>query len=102
MKHRITSYNVCYTKLLRYDRNLKEIIEVKVPARAKYSSHTFHQYTIQIENRDELQQYLKGKGIPTMIYYPKALHLQDAYSFLGYKQGDFPVSEKLTQRNNFV
>jgi len=80
-----------------YDRNLKEIIEVKVPVRAKYSSHTFHQYTIQIENRDELQQYLKGKGIPTMIYYPKALHLQDAYSFLGYKQGDFPVSEKLTQ-----
>lgn len=80
-----------------YDQKLKEISEVKLPARAKYSTHTFHQYTIQTEKRDELQQYLKEKGIPTMIYYPKALHLQDAYRFLGYQSGDFQVSEKLTQ-----
>lgn len=80
-----------------YDQQLKGISGIKLPARVKYSTHTFHQYTIQTEKREKLQQYLKEKGIPTMIYYPKALHLQDAYRYLGYQSGDFPVSEKLTQ-----
>ncbi len=80
-----------------YDENLKGIGDVKIPTRVSYSSHSFHQYTIQTNKRDELQQYLKGKGIPTAIYYPKPLHLQEAYAFLGYKEGNFPVSEKLAQ-----
>jgi dTDP-4-amino-4,6-dideoxygalactose transaminase len=42
-----------------------------------------------------LQQFLKEKGIPSMVYYPGVIHLQKAYQFLGYKKGDFPVSENL-------
>ena len=82
-----------------YDQKLYEIPELLIPARVSYSSHTFHQYTIQVpEKRDELQLFLQAKGIPSMIYYPVPLHLQEAYQYLGYKKGDFPVSEKLSEQ----
>jgi UDP-2-acetamido-2-deoxy-ribo-hexuluronate aminotransferase len=50
------------------------------------------------EQRDELQSRLKDAGIPTAIYYPKSLHLQTAFSSLGYESGDFPVSEDTANR----
>jgi UDP-2-acetamido-2-deoxy-ribo-hexuluronate aminotransferase len=80
-----------------YDEHLNEIEGVNIPARATYSTHTFHQYTITTEKRNELQKFLTEKGIPTMVYYPGAIHLQEAYQFLGYKKGDFPNSEKLAE-----
>ena len=80
-----------------YDEHLKDLSGVKIPLRAEFSTHTFHQYTIQAEGRDELKMYLDEKGIPSMVYYPKALHLQDAYKSLGCKLGDFPIAERLTQ-----
>jgi len=82
-----------------YDQKLSEIPELIIPARVSYSSHTFHQYTIQVpKKRDDLQKFLAEKGIPSMIYYPKPLHLQEAYQYLGYRKGDFPVSEKLSEQ----
>ncbi|WP_340111722.1 DegT/DnrJ/EryC1/StrS family aminotransferase [Maribellus mangrovi] len=80
-----------------YDAHLKGIGDLKIPARVNYSTHTFHQYTVQTEKRDELQEFLKSKDIPSVVYYPKSLHLQEAYQHLGYREGDFPVSEKLSQ-----
>jgi UDP-2-acetamido-2-deoxy-ribo-hexuluronate aminotransferase len=80
-----------------YDEHLKSIAEIRLPERVNYSTHTFHQYTIQTSRRNELQQFLKEKGVPSMVYYPGVIHLQEAYQFLGYKKGDFPVSEHLTQ-----
>lgn len=82
-----------------YDRELSGIGGLIVPARVPYSSHTFHQYTIRVpEKRDELQRFLSAKEIPSMIYYPVPLHLQEAYKFLGHRPGDFPVAEKLSQQ----
>lgn len=82
-----------------YDQELSGIQDIILPARAEYSSHSFHQYTIQVPGkRDELQKYLQSKGIPGMIYYPLPLHLQEAYQFLNYKTGDFPVAEKLSEQ----
>jgi dTDP-4-amino-4,6-dideoxygalactose transaminase len=78
-----------------YDEHLRGIEGLQIPTRAGYSTHTFHQYTIKTERRDELQKYLDEKGVPSMIYYPGAIHLQEAYRFLGYKKGDFPHAEKL-------
>jgi UDP-2-acetamido-2-deoxy-ribo-hexuluronate aminotransferase len=78
-----------------YDEHLNGIDALQIPARASYSSHTFHQYTVRTEKRNELQKYLGEKGIPSMVYYPGAIHLQEAYQYLGYKKGDFPISEKL-------
>lgn len=81
-----------------YDKNLGAIPGLKIPQRVDYSTHTFHQYTVRTKKRDELQEYLKSKGIPSMIYYPEVLHLQKAYRFLGYKKGDFPMSEQLVKQ----
>ena len=80
-----------------YDENLKNVKGLELPARVSYSTHSFHQYTIKTEKRNELQAFLKQKGIPSMIYYPGAHHLQEAYLYLGYKKGDFPVSEQLAE-----
>jgi UDP-2-acetamido-2-deoxy-ribo-hexuluronate aminotransferase len=82
-----------------YDLELADIQEIAIPERVAYSTHTFHQYTIKVPGkRDELQKFLYSKGIPSMIYYPMPLHLQEAYQYLGYKKGDFPVSEELSQQ----
>jgi UDP-2-acetamido-2-deoxy-ribo-hexuluronate aminotransferase len=79
-----------------YDNGLAGIDQVKVPARAPWSTHVFHQYTLRVaEGRDALKEALQQAGIPSMIYYPVPLHLQPAYQQFGYKAGDFPVSERL-------
>ena len=80
-----------------YDEHLEEIEDLQIPERVEYSTHTFHQYTIKTDKRDELQQFLKSKNVPSMVYYPGVIHLQEAYRFLGYKKGDFPVSEQLVK-----
>jgi dTDP-4-amino-4,6-dideoxygalactose transaminase len=51
---------------------------------------------IRAENRDELQNFLKENGVGTGLHYPIPLHITQAYTHLGYKNGDFPVAEKLT------
>ena len=56
--------------------------------------HTYHQYVIRVREREELQAFLREKGIPTAVYYPVGLHLQKCLAYLGYKEGDFPVTEK--------
>jgi dTDP-4-amino-4,6-dideoxygalactose transaminase len=66
------------------------------PYAEKYTSHSFNYYTIKIQNgsRSEIQKFLAENGIPSEIYYPQSLHLQEAYNYLNYKKGDFPVAEK--------
>ena len=56
--------------------------------------HTYHQYVIRAKNRNRLQAFLKEKGIGTSVFYPLSLHEQECFSYLGYKRGDFPVSER--------
>jgi dTDP-4-amino-4,6-dideoxygalactose transaminase len=60
--------------------------------------HTYNIFTIQCDDRDELKEFLAERGIATAIYYDRALHLQPCFSYLKYKEGDFPVAELLTQR----
>jgi dTDP-4-amino-4,6-dideoxygalactose transaminase len=57
-------------------------------------THVYHQYTIRVARRDELQQFLDKRGIGTMIYYPLPLHRQGLYLDLGYAEGSLPVSEQ--------
>jgi dTDP-4-amino-4,6-dideoxygalactose transaminase len=80
-----------YTKLL--NERLSDI--VKTPVERDYNYHVFHQYTIRVEKRDELQAFLKENGVASMIYYPVPLHLQPVFKYLGYKEGDFPVAEQI-------
>lgn len=83
----------------KYDESLSQLVGLVVPTRATYSTHVFNQYTCRIEagKRDQLKMYLQDKGIPTMIYYPVPVHLQEAYQVYGYKIGDFPVAERLCE-----
>lgn len=79
-----------------YTEKLTGIVKTPFIPEGYYSS--WAQYTIQLENREQrdgLQSYLKENGIPTMVYYPNPMHKQTAYKDLGYKEGDFPVTEKL-------
>jgi dTDP-4-amino-4,6-dideoxygalactose transaminase len=79
-----------YTELLNKELGDRVITPVEVENRY----HVYHQYTIRVKDRDQLQQFLKDNGVATMIYYPKPLHLQPVFSDLGYKEGDLPESEK--------
>jgi dTDP-4-amino-4,6-dideoxygalactose transaminase len=56
--------------------------------------HVYHQYVIRAEKRDRLKEFLQEKNVATAIYYPLPLHLQKCFSYLGYKEGDFPVAEE--------
>ncbi|MCC2662058.1 MAG: DegT/DnrJ/EryC1/StrS aminotransferase, partial [Arthrobacter sp.] len=57
------------------------------------NDHIFHQYTVQVPRRDELQTWLKARGIGHAVYYPLALHLQPCFAHLGYQPGSLPVAE---------
>ncbi|MBT1690207.1 DegT/DnrJ/EryC1/StrS family aminotransferase [Dawidia soli] len=82
-----------------YDRVLARVPQVTIPWRAPYSTHVYHQYTLQIGEgkRDALKQHLEQQGIPTMIYYPVPLHLQKAYRQADAGPGTFAITEKLSQ-----
>lgn len=80
-----------------YDHAFANHPGVSIPVREKASTHVFHQYTLVLNGKDRnaMKEFLASKGIPAMIYYPVPLHLQKAYTDPRYKQGDFPVTEKL-------
>jgi dTDP-4-amino-4,6-dideoxygalactose transaminase len=81
-----------------YDRELSDVRGINVPVRAANSTHIFHQYTLRVEGgeRNRLRECLENEGIPSMIYYPVALHMQKAYAHLRYRTDDFPITSRLT------
>jgi len=81
----------------RYSNLLGDFVQCpEVPGDRTY---VFHQYVIKTKARDGLREYLTNEGVGTAIYYPIPLHLQKCFSFLGYKNGDFPVAEKLSRES---
>ncbi len=97
LKH-LDEYAVARNKAANYyDKALANHPKLKIPARAKNSTHVFHQYTLQLNgvDRTKLREQLTERGIPAMIYYPIPLHEQNAFKSDRFKKGDFPVTEKL-------
>ena len=80
----------------RYGRLLKD--SVSVPCVPQHSVSAWAQYSVQSDDRQAVMDRLKNAGIPTAIYYPKPLHLQKAFAYLGYEKGSMPVSEKAADR----
>ena len=80
-----------------YDQAFGNNNKLLIPGRQEHSTHVFHQYTLRVvgADRDQLREGLAERGIPAMIYYPVPLHQQKAYLDPRYKDGDFPVAEKL-------
>jgi dTDP-4-amino-4,6-dideoxygalactose transaminase len=84
-------YDQLFLDALLVGANVKE--GIVLPYSDLRAGHVFHQYVIRAPRRDELRQYLADRQIGSEIYYPLPLHLQTSLAGLGYKRGDFPVSE---------
>ena len=82
----------------KYDAAFRNQPGLTLPHRSRFSSHIFHQYTLKLnpDDRDRMRDYLAGKNIPSMVYYPVPLHRQEAYSYLGYEYNSFSVTEELS------
>ncbi len=79
----------------KYNQQLKNFI--KTPIENPWNKSCYHLYIIRTNKRNELKDYLTTQQIGTEIHYPIPLHLQEAYKFLNYQKGDFPISEKFSQ-----
>jgi dTDP-4-amino-4,6-dideoxygalactose transaminase len=81
-----------------YTELLSDIPGVTVIKEAEFAQSVYHIYVILVDDRDGLQSYLAEKGVTTGLHYPLPLHLQKAYAPMGFKKGDFPVSERIAER----
>jgi len=81
----------------RYNALLADLnhTELVLPGCEKGNYHIYHQYTLRHARRDALQAFLKKHEVDSKVFYPLPMHLQEAYAYLGHKQGDFPVSERV-------
>jgi dTDP-4-amino-4,6-dideoxygalactose transaminase len=77
-----------------YNQAFANIDGLETPYVEPNNESIFNQYTVRAQRRDELQSYLKEKGIGSSIYYPLPLHLQPCFAYLGYKEGTCPESER--------
>ena len=83
----------------QYDVALSATEGILTPVKSEFSTHVYHQYTIQVKDgyRDALQSFLKEKGIPSMVYYPLPLQSQEAYQKIMHAGGTLDVSERLSK-----
>ena len=79
----------------RYDEAFADMAPlIRVPYRDPRVHHVFHLYMLRVQQRDELLKYLNDRGVEAKVHYPVPVHLQPAAAHLGYKAGDFPVTEE--------
>jgi dTDP-4-amino-4,6-dideoxygalactose transaminase len=76
-----------------YKRELQDTPLI-LPQEKPWARHVYHLFVVRSKKRDKLQEYLKTKGVSTLIHYPTPIHLQEVYKHLGYKRGDFPHAEQ--------
>jgi dTDP-4-amino-4,6-dideoxygalactose transaminase len=81
-----------------YTELLQDVPGITLPVEAGFAESVYHLYVILADNRDGLQKFLAEKGVATGLHYPLPLHLQKAYTHLGYEKGDFPVAESAAER----
>jgi dTDP-4-amino-4,6-dideoxygalactose transaminase len=77
-----------------YREALSGLEEIGLPFESPDAGHVYHQFTVRVARRDEVQDALRTSGVETFVYYPVPLHLQTMYAHLGYKIGDLPMAEK--------
>ncbi|MEA2030389.1 MAG: DegT/DnrJ/EryC1/StrS family aminotransferase [candidate division Zixibacteria bacterium] len=94
LKH-LDQWNEARIRIAGWYDELLEKAPVVLPQSNSENRCVYHVYVIETEQRDELQKYLKNNQIPTIIHYPVPTHLQEAFGYLDYQKGDFPVTEKL-------
>jgi dTDP-4-amino-4,6-dideoxygalactose transaminase len=82
---------------LHYDQLLTDTAEIITPFEAPHNRHVYHIYAVRVQERNQILQALADKGISCAIHYPIPVHLQEAYRFLGYDEGSFPVAERCAE-----
>ena len=82
----------------RYSSVLSEASGLQTPTIAEENTSVYAQYTILCEHRENIQQQLKEQAIPSVSYYSVPLHLQPVFKDLGYKAGDFPITERIANQ----
>ena len=82
----------------KYNKAFSKSNKIVTPKTAEGNVHTYHQYTLSVSDRDGMLSYLREKGIAARVYYPVPMHFQPCYKDLGYKEGDFPVSENACKK----
>lgn len=80
-----------------YNVKLKSLPGITIPYMNPNATHSYHLYVLRTDDRDKLQTKLQDAGIGTLIHYPVPPHMQEAYKYLGYKKGDFPIAEELAK-----
>ncbi|WP_099467055.1 DegT/DnrJ/EryC1/StrS family aminotransferase [Konateibacter massiliensis] len=88
--HELTEEKIAIAR--RYDKELNNS-KIELPRVREKATSIYHQYVINCKERDALVDYLNEKEIGTIIHYPVPPHLSEAYAYLGYKKGDFPITE---------
>ena len=90
----LDGWNTARARNARLYDQLLATTPVVTPCALDGVSHVYHLYVIRVQKRDALQAYLRERGIETGIHYPVPIHLQEAYGYLGYRKGDYPVTEE--------
>lgn len=80
----------------RYLEEIKNPL-ILLPKIRENCTHVWHLFVIRVENRENFQNYLEQNGIGSVIHYPIPPHLSEAYKYLGYKKGDFPITERYAE-----
>ena len=80
-----------------YDKAFADLDGVRTPVVEQHNESIYNQYTLRAVRRDELQEFLRKRGIGNSVYYPLPLHLQPCFAYLGYEEGDFPESERASK-----
>lgn len=76
-----------------YNKELRHLQGVKVPAKQTDAEHIYHLYSLELKERHVLQAKFQQEGVACGVYYPEPLHLQEVYQHMGHKEGDFPIAE---------
>ncbi|MBU4501318.1 MAG: DegT/DnrJ/EryC1/StrS family aminotransferase [Nanoarchaeota archaeon] len=80
-----------------YSKGLKDLNNVILPLKEENCKHSYYSYVIRCERRNELKDFLFKKGIEVQVEYGLPIHLTKTYNHLGYKEGDFPITERLSK-----
>ena len=78
-----------------YNQKLRGVGDLILPHTVEGASNSYHLYVVRTKFRDELQEYLTKNNVGSLIHYPIPPHLQEAYTDLGYRKGDFPIAEEI-------
>lgn len=87
-------YEVLFTASGLVERRMISLPQAVYKNKGIMNYHTYHQFVIRAKRRNQLQAYLRERGVETAIFYPRPLHLQKCFAYLGYKTGEFPEAEK--------